>query len=161
MTKCRIVRIGALKRVQVAVCDMKCIDLCNEAIKVLDTFFSYNNRIKEEYNVLKIISNVQSVLNFWQYRNITLEGQIVLFKSLAISKIIFQALTAPTPINVIKALETIQTSFLWSNSNTKIKHKTFCIGYENGGLKNVDIWNKVNSLQSSWIKRLYDDSFHE
>ena len=140
---------------------MRCIDLCNEAIKILGTYFSYNRRIKEECNFLKTVSNVQSVLNLWQYRNLTLEGQIVVFKSLAISKIVFQALIAPVPTHVIKALETIQTSFLWNNSNPKIKHKTLCKRYENGGLKNVDIRNKVNSLQSSWVKKLYDDCFHE
>ena len=161
LTKCEIMGIGALKAVQVAVCGMKCIDLCNKAIKVLGTFFSYNSRIKEECNFLKIVSNVQSVLNLWRYRNITLEGRIVVFKSLAISKIIFQALIAPVPIHVIKALETIQTSFLWNNSNPKIKHKILCKGYENGGLKDVDIRNKVNSLQSSWVKKLYDNCFHE
>ena len=101
------------------------------------------------------------VLNFWRYWNLTLEGRIVVFKSLAISKIVFQALIAPVPTHVIKALETIQTSFLWNNSNPKIKHKTLCKRYENGGLKNVDTRNKVNSLQSSWVERLYDDCFHE
>ena len=161
LTKCEIAGIGALKGVQVAVCGMRCIDICNEAIKILGTYFSYNSRIKEECNFLKIVSNVQSVLNLWRYRNLTLEGRIVVFKSLAISKIVFQALIAPVPTHVIKALETIQTSFLWNNSNPKIKHKTLCKRYENGGLKNVDIRNKVNSLQSSWVKRLYDDCFHE
>ena len=39
--------------------------------------------------------------------------------------------------------------------------KTLCKGSENGGLKNVDVRNKVNNLQSSWVKRLYDDCFHE
>ena len=128
---------------------MKCIDLCNEAIKILGTFFSYNSRIKEECNFLKIVSNVQSVLNLWRYRNHTLEGRIVVFKSLAITKIIFQALIAPAPTHVIKTLETIQISFLWNNSNPKIKHKILCERYENGGLQNVDILNKVNSLHQS------------
>ena len=99
------------------------------------------------------------VLNLWRYRNLTLEGQIVVFKSLAISKIVFQALIAPVPTQVIKALGTIQTSFLCNNP--KIKHKTLCKRYENGDLKNVDIRSKINSLQSSWVKRLYDDCFHE
>ena len=40
LTKFEIAGIGALKGVQVAVCGMKCIDLCNEAIKILDTYFS-------------------------------------------------------------------------------------------------------------------------
>ena len=161
LTKCEIAGIGALKGVQVAVCGKRCIDICNEAIKILGTYFSYNSRIKEECNFLKIISNAQSVLNLWRYQNLTLEERIVVFKSLAISKIIFQALRAPVPTHVIKALETTQTSFLWNNSNPKIKHKTLCKRYENGCLKNVDIQNKVNSLQSLWVKRLYDDCFHE
>ena len=86
---------------------MKCTDLCNETVKILGTYFPYNSRMKEECNFLKIVSNVQSVLNLWQYRNLTLEGQIVVFKSLAISKIVFQALIAPVPTQLIKALGTI------------------------------------------------------
>ena len=81
---------------------MKCIDLCNEVIKILGTFLSYNSRIKEECNFFKIVSNVQGVLNLWRYQNITLEGRIAVFKSLAISKIIFQGLIAPVAIHVIK-----------------------------------------------------------
>ena len=59
--------IKALKGVQVAVCRMRCVDLCNEAPKVLGAYFSYNSRIKEECNFLKVVSNVQSVLNLWRY----------------------------------------------------------------------------------------------
>ena len=106
------------------ICGMRYIDLCNKAIKILGTYFSYKCRIKEECNFLKIVSNVQCVLNLWRYRNLTLEGRIVVFKSLAISKIVFQALITPVATHVIKALERIQTFFLWNNSNPKIKHKT-------------------------------------
>ena len=119
LTKCEIAGIGAMKGVQVAVCGMRFIDLCNETIKIIGTYFSYNSRTKGECNFLKIVSNVQSVLNLWRYRNLTLEGRIVVFKGLAISKIIFQALIAPVLTHIIKALEAIQTSFLWNNSNLK------------------------------------------
>ena len=57
-------RIGALKEVQLAVCGMKCIDLCNKAIRILSAYFSYNCIIKEESNFLKVVSNVQTVLKF-------------------------------------------------------------------------------------------------
>ena len=33
--------------------------------------------------------------------------------------------------------------------------------FETGSLKNVDINLKVISLQSSWVKKLYDENFHE
>ena len=38
-TKCEIAGIGSLIGVQLAVCGMKCIDLRNEAIKILRTYF--------------------------------------------------------------------------------------------------------------------------
>ena len=33
--------------------------------------------------------------------------------------------------------------------------------FKAGGLKNVDISFKFVSLQCSWVKKLYDDCFHE
>ena len=67
LTKCEIVEIGVLKGVQVAACGMRCIYLCNEAIKNLVTYFLYNSRMKAECSFLKIVSNVQSVLNLWRF----------------------------------------------------------------------------------------------
>ena len=58
-------------------------------------------------------------------------------------------------------LEKIQKVFLWKNYSPKTKHETLCNDYKGGGLKNIDILNKIISLQCSWIRRLYDNSFHE
>ena len=46
--------------------------------------------------------------------------------------------------------EKLQKVFLWKSSNPKIKHETFCNGYKAGGLKNVDIPNKIIALQCFW-----------
>ena len=40
-------------------------------------------------------------------------------RSLAISKIVFQALTAPVLIQVIEGLDTISTSLLWNKTNLR------------------------------------------
>ena len=55
----------------------------------------------------------------------------------------------------------IQLEFIWKGKNSKIKNSTLCNDYEYGGLKNVDIFSKVVSLQCSWIKRLFDNNFHQ
>ena len=39
--KCKITGIGVLKSVKVAVCGLKCIDLCNDIIKITGIQFSY------------------------------------------------------------------------------------------------------------------------
>ena len=51
-TKCKIAGIGALKWVQAAVCGLKCIDLRNEAMKILGLYLSYNQKTKDKKNCI-------------------------------------------------------------------------------------------------------------
>ena len=92
LSKCEIAGIGVLKGVKVAVCGIQCVDLVLDTIKILGTHFSYNEKLKEERNFCLITANIQRVLKLWKLRNLTLEGKIFIFKTLALSKIIFQAL---------------------------------------------------------------------
>ena len=144
-----------------ALCGMKCTDLRNEAIKILGVYFSYNQKIKDDKNVYNISSNIQRVLNLWRMRNLTLEGRIVVFKTLAISKIVFLALLTKIHHQAVKELEKIQKSFLWKDSSLKIRHETTCKEHKDDGLKNVDILYKIVRLQCFWIQTLYNNSFHE
>ena len=61
----------------------------------------------------------------------------------------------------MKELENIQKDFFWKNSTPQMKQETLCNDYKARGLKNVDIPNKVIALQFAWIRRLYDNFFHE
>ena len=94
-------------------------------------------------------------------RNLTLEVKIAIFRTIAISKIVFQSFIVTVPKHSINELEKIQKAFLWKNYTPKIKHETLCNNYKAAGLKNVDIPNKTLALQCSWIGRLYNNSFHE
>ena len=42
-----------------------------------------------------------------------------------------------------------------------MKHSTLYNGYEKRGTKNVDLRNKITSMQCSWVKRLFEDDFHD
>ena len=161
LTKSEIAGIGVLKGVKVAVCGMRCIDLNVDTLKILGTHFSYNKKLKEEKNFYKIVTDMQRVLKIWKMRRLTLEGKIVIFKTIAISKIVFQAFITTVPKHIVNELKKIQKAFFWNNSSPKIKHETLCNDYKAGGLKNVDIPSKIIALQCSWIRRLYDNSFHE
>ena len=112
LCKCEIAGIGVLKWVRVAVCGIKCVDLVLDTIKILGTHFSYNEKLKEERSYCLIVANTQRVLKLWKLRNLTLEGKMLIFKTLALSKIIFQAFVTPIPIYVVTEPEKIQKSFL-------------------------------------------------
>ena len=55
----------------------------------------------------------------------------------------------------------IQKNFIWQGKKAKTTHSNLCNGYENGGFKNVDLRNKITSIQCSWVKRLFEDDFHD
>ena len=86
----------------------------------------------------------------WKIRNLTLEGKIVIFKTLAISKIVLQLLITPVRRHIVNELEKIQKTFLWKNYSPEIKHETLCNDYRGGSLKNIDILKKNLSLKCSW-----------
>ena len=115
LSKCEITGIGVLKGIQVAVCSMRCVDLKNDTLKILGTHFSYNGKLKEERNFYTTVTNIQRVLKIWKMRNLTLEGKIVIFKTLAISKIVFQSMITPVPRHIVNELERTQKTFSWKN----------------------------------------------
>ena len=147
LPKCEITAIGVLKGVQMPVCGIRCVDLKNDTLRILGTHFSYNEKLREEKNFYTTVANIQRVLKIWKMRNLTLEGKIVIFQTLAISKIVFQSLVTPIPRHIINELEKVQNAFLWKNSSLKIKPETICNDYKGGGLKNINILNKIINLQ--------------
>ena len=93
--------------------------------------------------------------------NLSIEGKIVVFKTLALSKLVYLALLTAIPNHVTDEAAEIQKSVTWHDSSPKITHETLTMEFKAGGIKSVDIRFKFVSLQCSWVKKLYDDCFHE
>ena len=60
-------------------------------------------------------------------RNLTLKRKIVTFKTITISKMVFQSFITTVPKFIIIDIRKTQQAFLWKNSTPKIKHETFLI----------------------------------
>ena len=84
--KCEIAGIGVLK---VIFCGMKYIDFCNDTIKITGIHFSYNKEKRIEKNFLERITKIQNVFKAWRMRRLTLQAEIIVFKTLAISIFFF------------------------------------------------------------------------
>ena len=140
---------------------MECTYLTDGVIKIFGIYFSYDKRLEQDKNFLNHNVKIQNILKLWKLRNLTIEGRIVVFKSLAISKVIHLALVTEITTSAINVLTKIQMEFLWKGNYSKIKNSTLCSDYEYSGLKNIDIFSKVLSLQCSWIKRLFVNNFYQ
>ena len=73
---------------------MDCIDLTKKTMEVLGIHFSYNKKLEIEENFIRHVQKIEKVLKLWRMRNLTLEGKITVFKTLAISKIIHLSLVS-------------------------------------------------------------------
>ena len=160
-SKCEICGLGPLKGVEMTVCGMQAVDLTKDAIKILGIYFSYNINLMNQKNYCKAITSIHGILKLWRMRNLSIEGKIVVFKTLAISKLVYLALLTVIPNYITEEVAKIQKSFIWHDASPKLKHETLTMEFQAGGLKNVDIRFRFVSLQCSWVKKLYDNCFHE
>ena len=98
---------------------------------------------------MKSITNMQNVLNLWRIINVTLERKI--FKTLALSKILYLTLLTSFSKQLNEDMQKIQKAFIWNILTPKIKHGTLCNSFQTGSFKNVGISSKIVSLHCSWI----------
>ena len=105
-TKCEIAELGSLKGVLEIVCSLKSINLTTGTIKILGVQFSYNSTLKAQKIFLDTVKSMQQVLRFWNSRMCSLEGRIIIFKTLAISKIIHLTFLTVIPKKVYIVLLT-------------------------------------------------------
>ena len=86
-SKCEITGLGSLKGVLEAVCGLKSINLTTDTIKILGVHFSYNSTLKVQNNFLDTVKSIQQALRFWNRRILSLEGKIIIFKTLLFLKL--------------------------------------------------------------------------
>ena len=96
------------------------MNLNNDTLKILGTQFSYNKKLNKEKN-FKTVTDIQRVLKIWKMRNLTLEKKIVIFKTIAISKIVFQSFITTVPKHIVNKLEKIQKTFFRKSSTPAVR----------------------------------------
>ena len=87
------------------------IDLNIDTLKLLGTHFSYNEKLKKEKIFYKIVTDMQRVLKIWKIRRLTLEGKVVIFRTIAISKIVFQVFITTVPKHIVNELKKYKKLF--------------------------------------------------
>ena len=151
--------IGVPNGVQVALCGMKCVNLNNETVRILSVYSPYKKHLEKDKKGCEHIVKIEKKI--WRMSQLTLEGRITVFNPLALCRVAHLLLTTKLHNNTIYILYKIKKNFIWQGKQAKIKHSTLCNDYEKGRIKNVDIRNKIKSIQCSWVKRLFEGAFHD
>ena len=111
-SKCEMAGTGVLKEAHMALCGMERVNLKNSTIKILGIHFLYSKRLENDENYKRYIIKFETLLKLWRMRQLTIEGKILIFKTLAISKIVHLTLMRDVPSSPIAQLEKIQKQFI-------------------------------------------------
>ena len=106
-SKCEIAGLGSLKGVLEAARILKSINLTTDTIKIVGVHFSYNLTLKVQNNFLDTVKSIQQVLRFWNSRMLSLDGKIIIFKTLATFKIVYFTFLTVIPKSLIEELQKI------------------------------------------------------
>ena len=132
----------------------------SEAIPTLGIFNSYDTDLVEKLNFLDNLKHLNDVIRAWEPRGLSFAGKILVFKTLAVSKLLYVCTFKNPSTQIIESLNSIQKKFIWSRKQPKIKHSTVMADYKDGGYKDIDTETKILSLKVKWVSRLLDDNFH-
>ena len=88
----------------------------NEPVKILGVYFSYDENKNKLYNFDLKIQKLQTKLDLWKARNLTLFGKALIIKSLGLSQIVYAA----SNVNVLPKSNK-QSRVSYSNSSGTAK----------------------------------------
>ena len=110
-----------------------------------------------DLNYKPVINNLQKLLQSWNHRYLTPIGKIAVIKTLALPKLNHLFLTLPSPgKTMLKSIEDMFFKFIWSGKPDKIKRSTLTHDFLDGGLRMTNIYNFINALKLTWIRRFYN-----
>ena len=159
MEKCEACWIGAEKDNPAKPINCKWINIASEAIRTLGIFNSYDTDLVEKLNFLDNLKPLNDVIRAWEPRGLSLAGKILVFKTLAISKLLYVCTFKNPSSQIIESLNSILKKFIWSKKRSKIKHSTLIADYKDEGYRDIYIETKISFLKVKWVSRLLDDNF--
>ena len=115
-----------------------------------------------DLNYPEKIQKITTCLNIWNLKGLSTLGQVLIVKSMAISRLMYQLSMLLTPSsNCMDKIKDVLYKFIWNNKRDKIKRKVMNQDYKFGGCRMIDIAVQNKALKLSWIPCILEniDSF--
>ena len=129
-----------------------------EPTKILGIYVSYNEKGNDQLNFKLKIQKMQSKLDIWNCRALTLYGKVLIAKSLGLSPLIYSASIVNVPTDIPANVTSRLLKCLWKNKRDKIKRDAMYQEYDKGGLRMIDVDVMFKSLRLAWIPRLLQNT---
>ena len=149
LEKSEILCVGA---VDMSECDIP-LTVSKGMIKVLGVNVGVDEKEARDVTWTGVLNKVKQNLNLWKMRKLRLRGKVIVVNCLMMSRVNHVLSTLDLPLWVVKDLNGAVNNFLWDGKPAKIAHKVLTNGYEDGGLKLIDVEVKKRALRVKTIKK--------
>ena len=130
-------------------------DICITGV----TFYREGINIKK--NTECIIEKIESQLDKWKVRYVSLIGRAQIIKTFAYSQLRFLSNMMTIPNEILTRIKTLAFGFLWNGSEKgKVKRSAIVADLDKGGIKFPDVECIIKSQHIMWIKRYLYSSPH-
>ena len=123
-------------------------------VKILGVHFSYGEKGNNELNFNQKLKVLQTKLDMWSARDLTLFGKVMIIKTVGLSQLIYSPSNLLVPAGIEDTVKTKCFTFLWKNKKDKIKSSGLHQDTSKGGLCMADIGLMFKSLNLAWVPRL-------
>ena len=124
----------------------------SKPIKVLGIYIGYNLSDCFDLTIRESIAKMKQTLNSWKLRKLTLNGKVLILKSLIISKFTHLANLIPISDDVIKEIDQLIFEYLWNGKTHKLKKRVVIQDFKFGGFKMIDLRAMIIVQKLKWIK---------
>ena len=153
--KTKALWIGTLREKKTEPLEFKCP---KDPIRFLGTYLSHDAVGNDKNNFYIKLRKMETKLNIWLSRDLTLFGRTLLAKSLGLSQLIYTASMLSVPEAVIQQTQKKLFAFLWKNKTDKIKRQVLFRPLSKGGLSFPCFRITIKALRLSWISRLLSNT---
>ena len=108
-------------------------------------WYSTDTKISTELNLIDRINNMETLLNIWRSRNLSLKGKITIMKTIILPQIQFLFSMIYIPDEILDKIDKLLFNYLWDSKRSKIKRTTIIAKIEDGGLGMIDVHEVHNA----------------
>ena len=91
---------------------MQSVGLTRAAMKILGIYFSYNMNLMNQKTYCQAITSIHGILKLWKMDSLSIKGKTLVFKILAISKLVYMALLTVILSHIIDEVAKIKKCFI-------------------------------------------------
>ena len=124
-----------------------------DPVRTLGIFVSYNENGNEKRNFTLKVRKLNTNLDIWRSRNLSLFGRCLITKSLGIPHLVYSTSMLVIPSETVSSVTTSLFDFIWCKKPDKVKRQVMYQDYVDGELPEPNIEVIAKSLKLAWISR--------